>query len=65
MLLSCADRHHQLLCADLAPQLAAAVDADVLLPLEVKTEVQHAELAHDLGLPWQLEGAGEAERERW
>lgn len=58
VLLSAQGRYHDLLAAQLQKQLTAAVGADVLTELEIRTEAQHNKLVAAYGLPWQLEGAG-------
>jgi hypothetical protein len=57
ILLTARGRYHDLLASRLQQQLTAAVEADVLNELEVRTEARHLQLVQDLGLPWLLEGA--------
>lgn len=57
ILLTARGRYHDLLASRLQQQLTAAVEADVLSELEVRTEARHLQLVQDLGLPWLLEGA--------
>lgn len=57
-------RYHDLLGGQLQQQLEAAVGADVLGELIISSEQQHAARVAEFGLPWQLEGAGEAALQR-